>query len=123
VGIDYCIHFIERFKYEHISGKLGFTAAYSKVLQTTGVSIVTATLTVGLGFAVLGFSTFKLIKVSGLLVTLSMALSGAFSLTVLPAMIIWAKPKFLRNIEAFGIEEKIRSFLDGIKDRIYSFRN
>jgi hypothetical protein len=38
-------------------------------------------------------------------------------------MIIWIKPKFLENIEAFGIEEKIRSFLDGIKDRIYSLRN
>jgi predicted RND superfamily exporter protein len=122
-GIDYSIHFIERFKYEHITQRLSYKEAYQNTLRTTGLSIFTATLTVGLGFAVLGFSSFKLIKISGLLVTLSMFLSGTLSLTVLPAMIIWIKPKFLENIEAFGIEEKIRSFLDGIKDRIYSLRN
>ncbi|OHD67970.1 MAG: hypothetical protein A2W19_06905 [Spirochaetes bacterium RBG_16_49_21] len=123
VGVDYCIHFIERFKYEHITRKLNFNKAYRQVLTTTGLSIVTATLTVGLGFAVLGFSTFKLIKVSGLLVTLSMILSGTLSLTVLPAMIIWAKPKFLENIEPFGIEEKIRSFLDKVKSSIGNLKN
>ena len=69
-GIDYCIHFIERFKYEHVVMKLDFADAYRRTLKTTGLAIVTATLTVGLGFAVLGFSSFKIIKVSGLLVTL-----------------------------------------------------
>ena len=108
-GIDYSIHFIERFKYEHVVKKLDFIAAYKSTLETTGLSIVTATLTVGLGFAVLGFSSFKIIKVSGLLVTLSMIMSGTMSLTVLPAMIIWFKPKFLQNVRPWGLEDKIES--------------
>lgn len=117
-GIDYCIHFIERFKYEHIIRKLDFEAAYRRTLETTGLSIVTATLTVGLGFAVLGFSSFKIIKVSGLLVTLSMMLSGTLSLTVLPAMIIWVKPKFLQNVKPWGLEDKIESIVKTQAERM-----
>lgn len=117
-GIDYCIHFIERFKYEHIVQKLDFEAAYRRTLETTGLSIVTATLTVGLGFAVLGFSSFKIIKVSGLLVTLSMILSGTLSLTVLPALIIWVKPKFLQNVKPWGIEDKLESIAQALTGRL-----
>jgi len=106
-GIDYSIHFVERFKYEFNEKKLDFTDSYKRTLQTTGLAIVTTTLTVGLGFAVLGFSSFKIIKISGLLVTLTMILSGTLSLTVLPAMIIWFKPKFLNNLKPWGIEEKL----------------
>ncbi|MBN2158204.1 MAG: MMPL family transporter [Spirochaetes bacterium] len=124
-GIDYCIHFIERFKYEHIIRKLDFADAYKRTLETTGLAIVTATLTVGLGFAVLGFSSFKIIKVSGLLVTLSMILSGTLSLTVLPALIIWVKPKFLQNVRPWGLEDKMEGitmrFTEKYKD--FSFRD
>ncbi len=115
-GIDYCIHFIERFKYEHVVKKLDFEAAYRRTLETTGLAIVTATLTVGLGFAVLGFSSFKIVKVSGILVTLSMILSGALSLTVLPALIIWVKPKFLRNVRPWGLEDWIESKVESIPE-------
>ncbi len=117
-GIDYCIHFIERFKYEHIVNKLDFEAAYRRTLETTGLSVVTATLTVGLGFAVLGFSSFKIIKVSGLLVTLSMILSGTLSLTVLPALIIWVKPKFLQNVKPWGLEDKLESIAKALTGRL-----
>jgi uncharacterized protein len=111
-GIDFCIHFIERFKIEYNIKKLDFKPAYINTLKTTGVAIVTATLTMALGFAVLGFSSFKIIKVSGLLVTLSMIMSGTMSLTVLPAMIIWFKPKFLRNARPWGLEDKIGTIYD-----------
>ncbi len=119
-GIDYCIHFIERFKYEHVVRKLDFEAAYRRTLETTGLSIVTATLTVGLGFAVLGFSSFKIVKVSGLLVTLSMILSGTLALTVLPALIIWVKPKFLQNVRPWGLEDKIESIVKSIPEKVKS---
>lgn len=119
-GIDYCIHFIERFKYEHIVMKLDFTDAYRRTLKTTGLAIVTSTLTVGLGFAVLGFSSFKILKISGLLVTASMILSGTFSLTVLPAMIIWLKPGFLKEVKPWAVEEKLKVVFKGLLDRAKS---
>ncbi|MBN1496513.1 MAG: MMPL family transporter [Spirochaetes bacterium] len=117
-GIDYCIHFIERFKYEHIMMKLDFTDAYRRTLKTTGLSIVTATLTVGLGFAVMGLSSFKILKVAGLLVTAAMILSGTFSLTVLPAMIIWRKPGFLKDIKPWDIEVKAGAALRDLAERV-----
>jgi predicted RND superfamily exporter protein len=116
-GIDYSIHFVERFKYEFNEKKLDFTAAYKRTLETTGLAIVTTTLTVGLGFAVLGFSSFKIIKVSGLLVTLTMILSGTLALTVLPAMIIWVKPKFLNNLKPWGVEEKLEALVKKLSAR------
>ena len=116
-GIDYSIHFVERFKYEFNEKKLDFAAAYKRTLETTGLAIVTTTLTVGLGFAVLGFSSFKIIKISGLLVTLTMILSGTLALTVLPAMIIWFKPKFLNNLKPWGIEEKLDRLVKKVSAR------
>ncbi len=121
-GIDFSIEFIERFKIEHNIKKLSFIPAYTSTLKTTGVSIVTATLTMGIGFAVLGLSSFKIIKVSGLLVTLSMVLSGAFALTVLPAMLVWAKPKFLKSAKPWGIEEKVQSLFNTAMNRA-KFKN
>ena len=117
-GIDYCIHFIERFKYEHIMMKLDFTDAYRRTLKTTGLSIVTATLTVGLGFAVMGLSSFKILKVAGLLVTAAMILSGTFSLTVLPAMIIWRKPGFLKDIKPWDLEAKAGAAMRDLAERV-----
>jgi predicted RND superfamily exporter protein len=121
-GIDYCIHFVERFKYEHIVKKLDFIDAYKRTLETTGLAIVTATLTVALGFAVLGLSSFKIIKISGLLVTASMILSGTLSLTVLPAMIIWVKPKFLKNVKPWAIEDRLESLLKAVSVRLKSIQ-
>lgn len=122
-GIDYSIHFVERFKYEHIVKGLDFNEAYTNTLKTTGLAIVTATLTVGLGFAVLGFSSFKIVRVSGLLVTLSMVLSGTLSLTVLPAMINWLKPEFLKNVEPWAIEEKAKAFFGRVAGSVARLRN
>jgi predicted RND superfamily exporter protein len=103
--------------------KMNFTDAYKRTLETTGLSIVTATLTVGLGFAVLGFSSFKIVKVSGLLVTLSMILSGTFSLTVLPALIIWRKPEFLKNVKPWGIEDKLEAVFKSLTARFHNLIN
>ncbi len=122
-GIDFCIHFIERFKIEHNVKQLDFLPAYVSTLKTTGVAIVTATLTMGLGFAVLGFSSFKIIKVSGLLVTLSMILSGTFALTVLPAMIIWIKPAFLKKAKPWGLEEKMDKYIKQLKMKFAPLKN
>ncbi|MBN2078080.1 MAG: MMPL family transporter [Spirochaetes bacterium] len=113
-GIDYCIHFMERFKYEHITKGYDFEEAYRNTLQTTGLAIVISTVTVGLGFAVLGFSSFKIIRVSGLLVTLSMVMAGTMALTVLPAMINWLKPEFLNKMQPFALEDRVREIVERV---------
>ena len=47
-----------------------------------------------------------------------MILSGSLSLTVLPALIIWVKPKFLQNIRPWGLEEKIESIVKKIPEKL-----
>jgi len=101
-GIDYTIHFVERFKYESIEKEQDFKTAYFNTLKSTGRSIVISSLSVGAGFAVLMLSTFKMLSTSGLMVALAMILSASASLTVLPALFNWLKPAFLEKKSGFG---------------------
>jgi predicted RND superfamily exporter protein len=105
-GIDYTIHFVERFKYESIEMGRDFKTAYFNTLKSTGRSIVVSSVSVGAGFAVLMLSTFKMLSTSGLMVALAMILSASASLTVLPALFNWLKPSFLEKKSGFGAMKK-----------------
>jgi len=95
VGIDYSIHFIERFKMELGSSGNDFQNAYFNTLNSTGRSIMVSSLSVGAGFGVLMLSTFKMLSTSGLMVALAMILAATAALTTLPALLNWLKPEFL----------------------------
>ncbi len=96
-GIDYTLHFLLRFKYEHINKGDRFDQAYFSTLGTTGKAIIISAVSVAAGFGVLILSTFNMLKISGLMVALAMLLSATLSLTVLPALMNWLKPKFLER--------------------------
>ncbi len=94
-GIDYTIHFIDRFKYEHISNSRPAGDAYLTTVRTIGRSIMTNALSMAGGFSVMAFSEFKMLSVSGLMISLAMLISSTAAITVLPAIIIWMKPSFV----------------------------
>ena len=96
-GIDYTIHFVERFKFEYIEKGDDFKTAYFNTLHSTGRAIVISAASVAAGFAVLMLSTFKMLSTSGLMIAMAMLLSAAASLTVLPALFNWIKPSFLEK--------------------------
>ena len=100
-GIDYTIHFVERFKFEYLEKGDDFKTAYFNTLHSTGRAIVISAVSVAAGFAVLMLSTFKMLSMSGLMVALAMILSAAASLTVLPALLNWIKPSFLEKRSGF----------------------
>ena len=100
-GIDFTIHFIERFKTEHIEKKLDFEEAYFNTLKTTGKAIMVSAIAVAGGFLVLTLSTFKMLAISGLMVAMSMILSSIASITVLPALINWIDPDFVDEKQGF----------------------
>ncbi len=106
-GIDYTIHFLERFKHEHLVKKKDFTEAYFSTLRTIGKAIAINALSMAGGFAVLMLSTFKMLSVSGFMVALAMMVSSVASITILPAIIFWLKPGFL-TMEA---EKKIKPIM------------
>jgi len=94
-GIDYTIHFLERFKNEHLVKKHDVTTAYFNTLRTIGKAIAINALSMAGGFAVLMLSTFKMLSVSGFMVALAMLVSSIASITILPAIIFSLKPGFL----------------------------
>jgi predicted RND superfamily exporter protein len=91
IGIDYMIHFIDFFKREYEAGgdflKRTFTGC--------GKAIIINAVSVGAGFAELAFSQFRILSELGALVALSMVISAVVSLTVIPALLMTAKPKFI----------------------------
>ncbi|MDR2746586.1 MAG: MMPL family transporter [Treponema sp.] len=97
VGIDYTIHFIEAYKHEYrLSGGRG--DFLKRAYYVSGTAILVDTLSVGLGFAVLWFSNFVMLQDFGLLVCLAMMISALSGLIIVPALLGFFKPKFIREV-------------------------
>ncbi len=90
IGIDYAIHFITGFEffYKNTQNKV---QALSETMQTTGKGIVINMVSVTLGFLVLLFAQLVPVGYFGLLVSVTMIISSAASLTLLPAFIFLSK--------------------------------
>ncbi|MDR2314645.1 MAG: MMPL family transporter [Spirochaetaceae bacterium] len=89
IGIDYTIHYMEAFKREY--PRHGIKASFA----VSGKAIIINALSVGAGFGVLIFSRFNMLKDFGLLIALTMAASSLISLTLIPALLLTWKPKFI----------------------------
>ncbi|HED05445.1 MAG TPA: hypothetical protein ENI61_02025 [Ignavibacteria bacterium] len=112
LGIDYAIHFISRFKKELKEG--GDTLkALQNTLGTTGISILTNALSVGLGFIVLLAAGGQHIRRFGGLTSLTMIVSAILTLTLLPSLFVLIKPKFLK---VFTKEKDNKAQLDSGSD-------
>jgi predicted RND superfamily exporter protein len=98
LGIDTDVHFISCLKRE-FSESGNRLSAIKETMRTTGVAILINALSVGLGFAVLLLAGGQHIRRFGGLASLTILLSAFFTLTVLPASILLAMPKFLRKGE------------------------
>jgi len=92
IGIDYTIHFIEFFRHEYQSGNPEFLRL---TFIGCGKAIMINALAVGAGFGVLAFSQFRIIAQLGALIALSMLITAFVSLTVIPALLLVIKPKFI----------------------------
>jgi|GEM_PF-1560301 len=99
VGIDYAIHYFQRFKliYQETND---YNIAVKESIKKSARAILSNALSVGLGFAVLMLSRFNVIFNLGWIVSISMFTTAISALTVLPALILILKPKinFSSNI-------------------------
>ncbi len=96
IGIDYSIHFMNKLKIE-LNESDFLEEAIGKVLGTTGVAILINVLSVSLGFIVLVFASVIPLQRFGIMILLTMFLSGGATLVLLPAIILTLRPKFLRK--------------------------
>jgi predicted RND superfamily exporter protein len=92
IGIDYTLHFIEFYKWEYHVDKNDFL---HRTFIGCGKAILINALSVGLGFAVLSFSQFRIVAELGLLIATCMLITALISLTVIPALLALSKPKFI----------------------------
>ena len=98
VGIDYTIHFMESYKAERAKSD-NVEEVTMKTFAVSGLGIVTNALAVGLGFLVLLFSRFQILRYIGLLVAIVMFSSSFLAMTVIPGVLNAFDPKFIRPKE------------------------
>ncbi len=94
IGIDYAIHFIERFRKEYRKDR-DERRALEATVQTTGRGIAFNAIALTLGFGVLLFSSFKGTSNFGLMIAATMVISALAAFTTIPAILVLWKPKFL----------------------------
>lgn len=94
VGIDYTIHFMETYRAERAKNDLLEVVA-KNTFKTSGKGIITNALAVGLGFCVLLFSRFIILRYIGALVAVVMFTSSVLSMTVIPGILNTFNPKFM----------------------------
>jgi len=94
IGIDYSIHFNMRFK-TYFRSEPTVLGALDRTLETTGVAIITNALTVTMGFVTLCFASLVPLQRFGILIALTMIISGGGAITLLPATILLTKERFM----------------------------
>jgi hypothetical protein len=96
LGIDYCIHFLSRYRHEI---RLGRTVdeAIEFTINSAGRAIIYNALAISAGFLVLVPSQFAVISQMGILVAVDMLTIALSALTFLPACIKLFPPKILKD--------------------------
>ena len=96
LGVDFTIHMFWRMKSEISSGR-DYKDAAVTALKTAGRGITINALSVMIGFSILFFSSFPIIKSFALLIILSLLFCLVSSLLLVPAICVIFKPSFLKN--------------------------
>lgn len=96
LGVDFTIHMFWRMKNEISLGR-DYKDAAVTALKTAGRGITINALSVMLGFSILFFSSFPIIKSFALLIILSLLFCLVSALLLVPAICIIFKPTFLKN--------------------------
>ena len=112
IGIDYTIHFLTRFQKEFQAGKSEHEALRS-TLETTGKAILINAVTVMMGFLVLVLGNIVPMQRFGYLLAITMVTSALGSITVLPALILITKARFVGEFD--WVAEEMRRRVNGLK--------
>lgn len=96
IGIDYTLHFMERFK--SAARTMDIEAAVITTLRTTGLGIIYNAMAVAGGFVALMFSQIRGNFFMGLLMAIIMVVASTFAITLLPAVLVIVKPAFVTRL-------------------------
>ena len=87
VGIDYAIHFTERFR-EEVSKARDNIQALRKTTQGTGIALFASAATSIIGFSIMGFAPMPMFSSYGILTAVMIFMAVASSLLVLPSLLL-----------------------------------
>ncbi|MBI3803358.1 MAG: MMPL family transporter [Nitrospirae bacterium] len=104
IGADYEIYLIFRLR-EEFRKTRNIEEAIRVTLQTSGKAIIFVALAVSVGYGLLAFTGFYL-HMEGILVPLAMLTSSLGALTILPALVIIFKPKFVFDTQELPLTLK-----------------
>jgi uncharacterized protein len=96
VGVDFTIQYLWRYNCELRRG-LSYSQAVSATYRTTGRSIIINGLSVMAGFSATFISGFLSIRYFGCLVLLSVGSCLLCAIIVMPAYMLWFRPKFIES--------------------------
>jgi hypothetical protein len=94
IGVDYTIHFMNNYHHERLLSD-DLQQVTFNTYMVSGKAILVNALSVALGFLVLCFSEFVVLRYIGLLVAIVMVTSSLTAMTVLPVLLNLIKPKFI----------------------------
>ena len=86
VGIDFSIHFTERFR-EELKGSGDKQSAIKITSETTGLALFSAAITTAVGFTVIAFAPMPMFSTFGILTAIMIVLSLLMALFVLPSLL------------------------------------
>ena len=92
IAVDDTIHFLARFRQEYAKTE-DIQKSIKKTLETTGKAIISTTIVLSLGFAVLYFSELMPNHEFGILSTIILLAALLGSILLLPALLVLFKPK------------------------------
>lgn len=96
IGIDYTIHYLAAYQREYLAAR-GDVSFLRRTFATSGKAIMINAVSVGAGFAVLVLSKFNMLAQFGFLIALTMLTSSIVALTVLPVLLKWIDPDFIKK--------------------------
>ncbi|AEJ18454.1 efflux RND transporter permease subunit [Gracilinema caldarium] len=94
IGVDYTIHFMNNYHHERLQSD-DLKKVTFNTYMVSGKAILINAGSVALGFLVLCFSEFVVLRYIGFLVAVVMVTSSVTALTVLPLILNLVKPKFI----------------------------
>lgn len=98
IGVDYTLHFMER--YRIMRRTLDAKDAVVVTMRTTGKGIVFNAVAVAGGFLALAASSIRGNIYMGSLMAVIMVVASSFAMTMLPAILLLWKPKFLERADS-----------------------
>jgi len=120
IGIDYTIHFNNRFHFE-IGNKNSVKNALETTLQTTGRAIIINAFSVMLGFLTLLLGSIVPMQRFGWLIALTMVVSATASLTFLPSLLLITHASFIGDLKHKALR-RVVNIKANIKQKVNNFK-